>query len=93
VAPAEGCRIGGWRRIEAEADHAGRTVPDPVELFGQRGFGRRVEDEAAGGLERGADHAEVGEGLVVEARDQDGAAGHQRHAAERRPEQVRKHES
>ena len=89
VAPAERRRVGGRRRIEAEPHDAGRAVPDPVELLGQRGLGRRVEDEAPAGLERLADDAEVGERLVVKARDQDGPPGDERHAAERRPEEIR----
>ena len=46
------------------------SVADAVELVGQRRLGRRVEDEAPAGLERVADDAEVGERLVVEARDE-----------------------
>src|SRR5262249_32019532 len=61
VAPTEGGRIGGPRWVEAEADHTGWAVPDSVELLGQRGLRRRVEDEASAGLERVPNDAEMGE--------------------------------
>jgi hypothetical protein len=74
MAAAEAVRVGG-ERVEAHTDDGGVCGGDLVEAFGQVLFGFGVKQQAGDGVEEGVHDAQVGEGFVVQAGDEQGFVG------------------
>ena len=78
----------GVERLDPHADHAAARLRQAADARGKVALGLGVEQAAADGAEHLADERHVGEGLVVEARNEQGPLGPHARGADGEAEEV-----